>query len=110
MAAATFTTTVASRSHLQGDRWLVTGTITNDTGDDAAGGTLYPIAQLDATSVDRLVLFGTSIIQTHAYWIKSSGKIAFFHEDDTTGSETAVGAAALAASTIPFIAVIRKAA
>jgi hypothetical protein len=110
MAAAVFTTNVATRSHLEGDRWLVTGTITNDTGDSAAGGVLYPVAQLDATSIDRLLLFGTSIATTHVYWIKSTGKIDHFVEDSITGKEAVAGAAALDASTFAFVAVIRKAA
>jgi hypothetical protein len=110
MAAVVFTTNVAKRRHLSGDYWLLTGWINTDTGDDAAGGQAYAVTQLDATTIERLVLFGTSVVRTHATWIKSTGKIAFFKEDGTSGIEAAVGAAALDAQTVPFLAVIRKAA
>jgi len=110
MAAATFTTNISHRSQLAGDRWLVTGTITNDTGDSTTSGVLYPVAQLDATTIDRLLITSTSVIRTHAWWDKSSGKIEHFIEDGTTGDEAEVGAAALGAQTMSFIAIIRKAA
>jgi hypothetical protein len=111
MAAITYTTKVSNRTHLGGDRWLVTGTITIPGTDvDASGGTLYPIAQLDATTVDRMLVLGTSIIRTHAFWIKSTGKIAWFIEHGTTGDDAAVGAAAPGAQSAAFIAIIRKAA
>lgn len=109
MAAVVFTTDIRARIQLKGDKFLVLGYITNDTGDDAAGGQAYAVTQLDLTTIDSLILGGTSIVRTHSNWIKSTGKIQTFLEDGTSGIEAAVGAAALTAKTTPFVAIGSKA-
>src|SRR5258708_30055888 len=103
-----FTTNIATRTKLRGDRWLITGTITNDTGTQAAGGTAYdPVAQLQLTTLERLLLGASSVILVRSFWVKSTGKIQQFIE--STGTELDVGAAAATASSFPFIAIGHKA-
>jgi hypothetical protein len=112
MAAAVFTYNLdnADRIQLGGNQWLVTGEITSDTGDYAAGGVAIAASSLNADTIDRLIVGKTSIIKTSAYWIKSTGKLKIFLEDVISGIEAEHAASALTAQSIPFIAVVRKAA
>jgi len=106
--ATAFAANIATRTKLRGDRWLLTGTITNDTGTQAAGGVAFdPVAGLGLTTLDRLLLGPSSVILNRSFWIKSTGKIQQFIE--STGTELDVGAAAATASTYPFIAIGHKA-
>lgn len=111
MAAAVLTYNLdnADRIQLGGNQWLVTGEITADTGDYAAGGVAVTAANFNATTIDRLILGGTSILGTHVYWVKSTLKIKVFKEDAISGVEAEHAASALTAQTWPFIAVVRKA-
>ncbi len=96
--------------HLGGDRYLVTGEITTDTGDYAAGGTAVTAASFGLDTIDRLIVGKPSIVRTSAYFVKSTLKIKLFIEDGTTGIEAEHPTSALTAASIPFVAVGRKAA
>ena len=112
MAAAVLTYNLdnADRIQLGGNQWLVTGEITSDTGDYAAGGLTIAASSLNADTIDRLIVGKTSIVKTSAYYVKSTGKIKIFLEDAISGIEAEHAASALTAQSIPFIAVVRKAA
>src|SRR5688572_12263625 len=111
MAAVVVTTNLdqADKVHLGGDRWLVTGEWTYDTGDYATNGLAVTAASLGLDSIDRLLVGHSSILGVDAYWIKSTGKVKFF-KDDIAGVSAEHAASAMTAQSVPFIAVGRKAA
>ena len=111
MAAAVLTYNIdnADRVHLGGNQWLVTGEITTDTGDYAAGGLAIAASSLNADTIDRLIVGHSSILGVDPYWVKSTLKIKIF-KDDAGGISAEHAASALTAQSWPFIAVVRKAA
>ena len=112
MAAAVLTYNLdqPDKIHLGGGRYLVTGEITNDTGDYAAGGVAVTAASFGLDTIERLIVGKPSIVRTSAYFVKSTLKIKIFLEDVISGIEAEIGAVALTASSTPFIAVGKKAA
>lgn len=98
------------RVQLAGDRWLVSGEFVTDTGDYVTNGIAIAASLLNADTIERLIVGKPSIVRTSAYWIKSTGKIKIFLEDTISGIEAEHAASALTAQSIPFIAVVRKAA
>jgi hypothetical protein len=111
MAAAVLTYNLdqADKVHLGGDRYLVTGDITTDTGDYASGGVAVTAASFGLDTIDRLLVGKPSIVATSVYWIKSTLKLKIFLENSISGIEAEHGVSALTASTIPFVVVGRKA-
>lgn len=108
-AVLTYNLDQPDKIHASGDVYIVTGEITFDTGDYAAGGLAITAASLGLDSVQRLLVGKTSIIRTSAYWLKSTGKLKIFLQDSISGIEAEHAASALTAQSIPFIAVGRKA-
>ena len=101
----------ADRIQLGGDQWLVTGELTLDLGDYATGGLTVAASSLNADTIVRLIVGKPSVIKQSAYWIKSTGRIKLFLQDVISGIEAEQGnATAPGAQSIPFIAVVRKAA
>lgn len=107
--AVTYNIDQPSRIHLRGDRYLITGEVTLDTGDYAAGGFALNATNLGVDVVERVLVGKPSIVRTSAYWIKSTSKVKVFLEDVITGIEAEHAASALTAQSIPFIAVVRDA-
>lgn len=112
MAAAvlTFNLDQPDKVHLGGGRYLVTGEVTTDTGDYAAGGLAVTAANFAGDTIERILFGGSSIVRTHAYFVKSTLKIKVFLEDSISGIEAEHAASALTAQSWPFIAVVKKAA
>ena len=109
-AVLTYNLDQPDKIHTTGDLYIVTGEITTDTGTYTAGGLVITPASLFLDSVQRLFVGKPSIVRTSAYWIKSTGRLRVFIEDAISGIELEVATgAALTASSIPFIAVGRKA-
>lgn len=111
MAAVALTYTIDEDPlHLGGNRYLVTGEITTDTGDYASNGIALTASNFLLDSFDRVIVGKPSIIRTSAYWVKSTGKLKIFVEDAISGIEAEHPASALTAQSIPFVIVGRKAA
>jgi hypothetical protein len=112
-AALTYNLDQPDLIHLEGDDYLVTGTITTDTGDYAAGGLAIVPSTFGLDTYETFILGPSSIATIHTYFIPGAsyilGKIKLFKEDGTTGIEAEHAASALTAQTWPFIAIGRKA-
>jgi len=95
---------------ISGDRYVVSGHFTYDTGTYVAGGAAIAASSLRLDSIDRLVLGGSSIGNHRQYWVKSTGKVMTFHKLTANFLPTEHTAVAMTAQTVPFIAFGRKAA
>lgn len=111
MAAAVLTTNLgqADKVHLGGGKYLITGTITSDTGDYATGGLAVTAATFALDRLDTLFVATSSIISTRPYFDKANLKIKVFKEDGISGIEVEHAASALSAQVWPYIAIGFKA-
>lgn len=108
--ALTYNLDQADRIHLGGNAWLVSGTVTTDTGDYAAGGFALNATNLGVDSIDRVIVGKSTLATVHAYWVKSTQKVFVLEDDAISGIPAEHATGAMDAQTIPFIAVVRKAA
>jgi hypothetical protein len=99
--------------HLEGDKYLVTGTVTGDTGDYAADGTAFVPSQFGLDTYESLIFDHSSLATIHVFFNLGAsyalGKLKLFVEDSIEGIEAEHGDTAATAQTIGFIAVGRKA-
>ena len=111
MAALVVTTILdqPDRLPVTGQDALVSGEFVLDTGDYASGGFAVAASSLSADTIVRLIVGHSSILGVDAYWIKSTGKVKLF-KDDIAGVSAEHAASAATAQSIPFVAVVRKAA
>lgn len=102
--------------HISGDVYVITGSITYDTGVYVTGGDLmtdtaaHTLANFRLNSVDRLVLDGGSIGNLRHVWVKSTGAIKSFHKLTANFLPVEHAASAMTAQTFGFIAFGRLAA
>lgn len=114
--ATTYTLDYRDPVHLEGDKYLVTGTINFNAGAGVVGGhSIVPATFGLDQFISFMVASQTSILGHHANFVLGAsyilGKVILFIDDTTSGVEVAETTADFAAAqTIDFIAIGRKAA
>jgi len=90
---------------LAGTKVLVFGQLSWDTGDYVTNGIAVTAASFGLTTIDRIIFNGcSSILGANAYFDKANLKVKLF-VDDIAGVSAEMGASALTAQSLAFIAV-----